>query len=262
MRPEELRDFKTWFTEYYRSFSTPLVEDQRNFSAKQVHTHEVCLNALRIAQDLGLNLEQTLLAEVIALFHDVGRFPQYQQYKTFDDALSVNHAVLSARVLHQKKVLHHLPKRDQGLVLRAVRLHNVFLLPSGLDAETLLFTRLIRDADKLDIMRVVLEFFEQDEGSRADAVALGLPHTPGYSPEVLACVLRGEMARKEMLKTQNDFKLLQLSWMYDLNFSSSYQMVVERNMIRKLSDMLPRTDVLTGAISIVQSFVNGKVADC
>lgn len=262
MGPAELHFFRTWFDEYCRTFSTTRIEDQRNISLKQAHTYEVCLNARRIAQELGLDSEQTLLAEVVALFHDLGRFPQYQQYKTFDDAISVNHAVLGTRVLHQSKTLSNLPKREQELILRAVRLHNALFLPSGLDAETLLFARLIRDADKLDIMRVVLEYFEQDEGARADAVALGLPHAPGYSPEVLACVLRGEMAEKAMLRTQNDFKLLQLSWMYDLNFAGSFRMVMERNCIPKLAELLPKTDEIARAIAVVQSFVRNKSIAC
>lgn len=239
----------------------PVVEDQRNITVKQVHTREVCLNAARIAEDLGLGREEAMLAEAIALFHDIGRFPQYQQYKTFDDSISINHAALGAKVLRKNKVLRNLPKRDQDIIIRSVTLHNVFSLPAGLDDETLLFAKLVRDADKLDILRVFIEYFEQDKGGRAEAVALGLPDAPGYSQEVLSCVNRGEMARKSLLKTQNDFKLLQLTWLYDLNFRSSFQMIVDRDYILKLSAKLPRTDEIAGAVAVVQSYVSEQLRD-
>jgi putative nucleotidyltransferase with HDIG domain len=261
MTPDELQFLKDWFVDYCNSFSTPVVEDQRNITVKQVHTREVCLNALRIAQDLALGREQTMLAEAIALLHDIGRFPQYQQYKTFDDSISINHAALGVKTLQDENALQRLPKRDQDIIIRCVMLHNVFFLPVGLDEETALFAKLIRDADKLDVMRVVMEFFEQDEGDRAGAVVIGLPHAPGYSHEVLACVERGEMAQKAMLRTQNDFKLLQLSWIYDLNYASSFHMVVERDYIRKLSDLLPRTDEIARAVDVVRGYVNGKLLD-
>jgi hypothetical protein len=160
-------------------------------------------------------------------------------------------------VLLEHNVLGGLPKQDQDIIVRSVTLHNVFELPEGLDEKSLLFARLIRDADKLDILRVVIEYFQQDEESRADAVALGLPDVPeAYSPEVLACLCRGEMARKDELTTLNDFKLLQLAWLYDLNFSCSLRMVMERDYIRTIAEMLPRNGEIAGAIELVRSYVD------
>jgi putative nucleotidyltransferase with HDIG domain len=257
MDQNELILLKRWFADYCASFSLPTEADQRNIAIKQEHTHQVCLNALRIAEDLGMDQQKTRLSEAIALFHDVGRFSQYEQYKTFDDSISVNHAVLGTHVLRERNVLGSLPEHDRNIILRSVTLHNVFTLPEKLDDQSLLFARLIRDADKLDILRVVIEFFEQDEGSRAEAVALGLPDVPEeYSPAVLACLVRGEMARKDALTTLNDFKLLQLAWLYDLNFTCSLRMVLERDYIRKLADMLPRNTEIAGAIEIVRGYVD------
>ncbi|HEY6010655.1 MAG TPA: HD domain-containing protein [Nitrospirota bacterium] len=259
MDQDELAALKKWFTGYYHSFFTPRREDQRNHIIKYEHTLEVCRNALRIARDLGLDERGLLLAEAIALFHDVGRFPQYQRYRTFDDSVSVNHAALSAKVLVENNVLGRLDRRDRDLIVRAVTLHNVFSLPGGLDDETLLFARIIRDADKLDILRVVIEYFTQEEGSRAEAVALGLPDRPSYSNDVLACLKRGEMARKDMLTTRNDFKLLQLAWLYDLNFVSSLRMVRERDYIRLIGGLLPQDDDISGAIELVKGYVEQRV---
>jgi len=261
MNKKELTSLKKWFSDYCDSFSTPNVDDQRNITIKRDHTHEVCLNAVQIAEDLRLDPNQTLLAEAIALFHDVGRFPQYKQFKTFDDSISVNHAALSAKVLLENSVLSELSRRDKDIIVRAVTLHNVFTLPEGLDSENLLFSRLIRDADKLDILRVVIEYFQQEPGSRADAVALGLPDEPGYSQEVLACVSGRRMALKSMLTTQNDFKLLQLTWLYDLNFAGSLRMVVKRNYIPAIADILPRNDDIARAVDDVHEYVNMRLQD-
>lgn len=257
MEQNELILLKKWFADYCALFSLPTELDQRNITIKQEHTHQVCLNAVRMAEELGLDLRKTRLSDAIALLHDVGRFSQYEQYRTFDDSISVNHAVLGTRVLSEHNVLACLPKHDQDIIVRSIMLHNVFTLPGGLDENQLFFARLIRDADKLDILRVVIQYFEQDKGSRAEAVALGLPDVPEeYSQAVLACLVRGEMARKDELTTLNDFKLLQLAWLYDLNFACSLRMVVERDYIRKLEEMLPRNKEIAGAIGLVRDYVD------
>jgi putative nucleotidyltransferase with HDIG domain len=258
MNHDELIALKKWFADYCASFSLPNEVDQRNITVKQKHTHEVCMNAVRIAADLNLGREEGLLAEATALFHDIGRFPQYQQYKTFDDRISVNHAALGAKVLVENKVLHELPKHEQDLIVSSVTLHNVFALPVGLDEKSLLFARLIRDADKLDILRVAIEYFTQDEEHRAEAVALGLPDAPGYTPEVLSSLCRGEMARKDSLQSLNDLKLLLLAWMYDINFACSQRMILERDYIRTLADILPQTGEIVRAVAIVRGYVTAK----
>jgi hypothetical protein len=259
MNPEDLHHLKQWFHDYCGSFTSSDPAEQRNFSVKEFHTHEVCTNIVRIGRELSLEESDLLLAEAIALFHDVGRFLQYHTYRTFDDSISVNHAALSAQILIEKETLAALNREERDMVLRAVTLHNVFELPKNLDERTLLFVKLIRDADKLDILRVVREYFLDDGSGRADAVALGLPDAPGYSPVVLKSVQQGTMARKADLTTQNDFKLLMLSWLYDLNFTASHRIVIERRDIDHIASILPEDDSISRALATVRAYVASRV---
>ncbi len=92
----ELNGLKRWFTGYCGSFYSLNGEDQQNISIKEEHTRNVCGNIVQIAQGLSLDGTGIALAEAIALYHDIGRFPQYQKFKTFKDSISVNHAALGA----------------------------------------------------------------------------------------------------------------------------------------------------------------------
>jgi hypothetical protein len=251
--------YRSWFTRYVRSHESADEQDQRNIRLKEEHTRRVCDNTLLITRGLGLDAGETALAETIALFHDVGRFPQYRQYKTFQDGISVNHAALGARVLLEENVLHDLPKREQELIVRAVTLHNVFSLPEGLDERTLLFARLVRDADKLDIWRVFIEYCRQDPADRPSAAGLGLPDTPEYSPAVLDSLRRREMVTLASLRNLNDFKLLQLAWIFDLNFVPSLNMVRERGVIDLLSATVPRTGEVIRSLDAVRQYVDERV---
>ncbi len=216
-------------------------------------------NITDIARHIGMPEEKRAVAEAVALFHDVGRFPQYQQYKTFRDSISTNHAALGASVLIEKDVLRDLPERERQLILRAVTLHNVFAVPEKLDEESLLLVRLIRDADKLDIWRVFVDYYASHGEDRASAVALGLPDTAEYSKEVIASVFKRQMVHLSSLGTLNDFRLLQLAWIFDLNFPRSLQLVLERSTIESIAASLPKTDEIAKAVDFIRNYVDDRL---
>ena len=255
MNDRTVGHYRSWFSAFVEEHAEPEAEDQKNILVKEKHTHQVCGNARLIAFELGLDGRAAALAEAIALFHDVGRFPQYRRYRTFQDSCSVNHAVLGAKVLLERNVLGDLPGDERSLIIRAVALHNVFTLPRGLSGEIMLHARLVRDADKLDIWRVFMELADKDSSGWPSAVALGLPDTPGCSPAVLDCFERRELVRLTSLRTLNDFKLLQLAWIYDLNFAPSLRMVLERGVIEHLSRTIPPSPELTCALDDLRRYV-------
>jgi len=259
MDNERVEQYRSWFSRFVQEHTTRNEQDQRNILLKKTHTDGVCANALQIAAGLGLDPAATALAEVIALFHDVGRFPQYVRYRTFEDSRSVNHAVLGAKVLLERNVLGDLPRRERSLIVRSVALHNVFVLPPRLDREVRLHAEIVRDADKLDIWRVFIERADRDSADWPSAVGLGLPDTPECSPAVIASLNRREMVRLTSLRTLNDFRLLQLAWIYDLNFAPSLRMVLERSVIEQLTASLPQTDALSRVVDNLRNYVNERL---
>jgi putative nucleotidyltransferase with HDIG domain len=259
MNPRDLQTLKTWFAEYCASFATSVADDQRNYDVKQQHTAEVCANSVLIARELGMSEQDLLLAEAIGLFHDLGRFPQYRDYRTFNDSVSANHAALGARVLLEEGVLNMLPKPEQHMIVRSVALHNVFTLPTDLDDRSLQFVKIIRDADKLDIWRVFIEYYAKEKTDQASAVALGLPDNGNWSDKALAALKSGSMVNKNVLASLNDFKLLQLSWAYDLNFPVSFRLMQERGIIDKLESVLPADSGIKEAVACVRAYVGDRV---
>ena len=52
----------------------------------------------------------------------------------------------------------------------------------------------------------------------------------------------GNLVNKEVLATTTDFYLMQLSWVFDLNFKSTLQKIKESEYFQNLSDRLPDND--------------------
>lgn len=258
MTKADLEFFKQWFSDFCRSFYTDDADDQKNISLKERHTFRVCEVMLQMAEGLSLGDNETLLAEAVALFHDVGRFPQYAKYRTFRDGVSVNHGLLGAETLVKNNVLRSLSDNERDLIIESVRFHNAFSVPKKEREDINMFIKLIRDADKLDIWRVFLDYFKGPAEDRASAITLGLKDTPEYSQEVLGHIFRKEIAPHSEVKTVNDFRLLQLSWVFDVNFRPSFRILSERNCIADLASYLPQTDDIRRAVTLVKEFVRQK----
>jgi HD superfamily phosphodiesterase len=154
MQKQDLEQFHAWFDSYVSTFYGHDEYINTNLKLKEEHSRLVCEQARYLAGELNLSENQKLLAETIALFHDVGRFKQFVKYKTYNDPKSINHSELAIEVLEKNKVLDILDPKDAEIVNTAIKLHNVKELPANLDDRISLQAKLIRDADKIDIYRV------------------------------------------------------------------------------------------------------------
>ena len=261
MKDHQLNEIETWFDRFVAKFCAESPEEQRNYDLKIEHTYKVRDIMARLAAALNLPPEGRALAIAIALCHDVGRFPQYRQYGTFNDAVSTNHASLAVQTLKDEGVLDGLEDNQRSILLQAVALHNVFILPGDLDPVVRRFAMLIRDADKLDIWRVLIEYCTSPPEERASTVVWELPETGACSKLALDEVVAGRMPNRSFLKSADDFKLLQLSWVYDLNFDESFNILIERGYLDIFGNLLPSQPGCREALAVARDFVQKKIFD-
>jgi hypothetical protein len=259
MTEQDLQFFKDWYKGYAHSFHTSDEEDWKNLSLKIDHTHHVCEHIAAIAGDLSLSSREVMIAETVALFHDLGRFRQYSEYRTFQDRKSRNHGLLGSITLIENNVLKDLPEEEQQLILQTIKFHNAFAIPSIFDDYSTLFLKMIRDADKLDIFRVFIEYYESSPENRASETAFGLPDTDVYSKTVISHLNNRRTASYRSLRTENDFKLLKLSWIYGLHFNYSLKFIHENEYIRRTVEKLPKTDEIRSAVTAVQKYIAEKL---
>jgi hypothetical protein len=239
MNQNDLAHLKKWFTDYVAGFYTDHPENNSTIRLKEKHTEHVCENMILLGKAFGLSDEEMLLIETMALFHDVGRFKQYAVYGTFKDADSENHALLGLRELATHYVLDVCTKEEKKWITKAIANHNAITIPKKENGKSLFFIRLLRDADKLDIWRVFIDYYNTRNKQPNPVVDFGLPDEPFFSPQVLSAFSEERFVLFKDLRTVNDFKLLLLSWVFDLNFSFSVQLVKDRGYIEKIEAILP-----------------------
>jgi len=236
---EQVSVLKKWFKQYVNSFQDREIEIQKNLNIKISHTERVCTEILYLGRQLHFDANALRLAEIIALLHDIGRFEQYSIYKTFKDSESKDHALLGLNVIKNNKLLDDLDEIPRSIIINAIKYHNRISIPPTEKDPHLLFEKLIRDADKLDIWKVVLDYYYRSGSEKNTAIELNYPDTPGVSELVMDDLSHQRIVHIKHVNNLNDFKLLQMAWIYDINFEESKKQIKERNYLKKIRAVLP-----------------------
>lgn len=258
MQKEDLNFFKKWFLDYVDRFFSPEVFIQENIQLKIEHTARVCENILLLAKAEEVGEEGCRLAETTALFHDLGRFEQFMKYRTFKDSESENHALLGVKILESTGVLSRLSLREKDLILKAVEYHNLMEIPECAEnsRELVFYSNLIRDADKLDILKLVSEDYKKEEEFRNPALEFNMPDTPGCSKKIVKDILNNRMAKLTDTRNLNDVKLLRLSWIFDISFPAAFTFLKERGYLETILYSMSETEEVQMVRGHLESYLN------
>ena len=254
-----LDELRAWFEGYVERFLCGDEAFRHSVEIKLEHTRRVCSEIIDLATSLGLGPEDIAFSESLALLHDVGRFEQYKRYETFSDRKSEDHAQLGIRILEENHVLDRLEPTERAIFCRCISNHNRFRIPEGESKRCLCYSRLLRDADKLDIWRVVTEYYAAIDRSRNPILELDMPESPEISDEVADAVLAGRIIDLRDLRTSTDLKVLQMGWVFDLNFPRTFQLVDAREYLEKIADSLPRNERAAGIYHSMRSFLDARL---
>ena len=215
---------------------------------KRVHTGFVVQNAEAIADGEGFTDEEREVALAAALLHDTGRYEQLKRYNTFKDSDSVDHAVFSHDIVVAKGWLDQIEEmkvKGEGelwkdAILKAVLYHNRRDLPKEIEnpsyayASGLRLTSIaahtVRDADKLDIFRVLEDQVEHTDWKGDSRAFWNLAVSAPPNPVVVECIENGRPVDYQNIKSLSDFVLIQVGWMISgLHFATSRRLCRERN---------------------------------
>ncbi len=229
---EHKRQFEQFAAEWLTRHPEPMLR------LKHEHTQAVFAHAMRIVEQERLTGDLGRAALLGALYHDVGRFPQFAAWHTFSDAHSKNHGLLGVQLIKKQGFLAHESGSVRRLVLAAVGLHNRYRLPYGIPSEVQLATHVVRDADKLDIMRIMARHLNEPVPS--EDVVLHVKDDPeGWSPHIVATVLEGKIPGYTDLRYVNDFRMLLGSWLQDLHFETARLFFIRSGYLEKVLEGLP-----------------------
>lgn len=217
----------------------PYDKTNPRIALKAGHIFRVANVSRKIAEELELSEEQIKLAELIGLLHDIGRFEQVRIYDTFNDRESIDHAELGIKVLKTDNLLYKFCEEEKyhEIIITAISNHNKFKIEEGLDEEILLQAKIIRDADKIDILNL-LKFEKFETLFKKDNIV-----DEPITDENFKAFLNEKQLDRALLKTNMDSWVNNISYIFDINFKPSFRIIKENNYINQLIDRTKTEDM-------------------
>ncbi|MBN1380593.1 MAG: HD domain-containing protein [Deltaproteobacteria bacterium] len=246
---------KVWFENYinrYRNGDGVLCSP---LELKLFHSQRVAENARTIARTLGLPKEEQSLAEGAGLVHDVGRFPQFVEFESFRDADTVDHGAYGRKVLEAENISRHLSDVDGAALLCAVEFHNhrTSDIPPGLSPKERRLLNVLRDADKLDVMDLVLRSVAADGFRELPTMLPQISLNRCISPSVLKEAMETKTVSSGNLATLGDYLVMLAVWFYDLNFAPTRRLAFQRDLLNRIQRELPDQQVLKPLFDDIES---------
>jgi len=243
MTQEEHHTLRLWFEHYTDRFRNPDGSLHPLLDLKLCHSLRVARNARVIADALKFSQSDRRVAEIAGLLHDAGRFTQFVRYGSYRDSDTVDHGAEGRRVLEEQSRSLLSDPVDRERILCAVEYHNRKRtdLPKGLIPEKTRFLNLIRDADKLDIMEMVLRAVVLDGFQDLREM---LPHIclcRELSSGVLVEAAKTGSVSNGNLATLSDFLVMMATWCYDMNDTPTRRLAVKRGLLPRIRRELPDT---------------------
>lgn len=184
---------------------------------KYHHTYRV----MNFCEQIALSIhEDTKVAKLCGLFHDIGRFEQCKKYHSFSDIHTVDHGDLGFSILQE----HFSQIENYDLVLFTTKNHNKLFIEETNDSKKILFAKIVRDADKLDIMN--------RQGLAID------DKNPIIKEELMMDLFLEQPICNQLITYDVDNLFRILGFIYDINFKFSYQYILDNCIIEKKIDLL------------------------
>lgn len=221
--------------------------DNPRISKKLAHIMRVAQISKEIGTKLKLSKEQIQIAELIGVLHDIGRFEQYKIFDKnttsiqLDNAKKFNHGEAGVEVLKKNNYIRKYIKEDKfdEIIYTAIYEHNRYEISKGLNEEKELFCKIIKDADKIDLIYEAVKIYWQ-EPEKIKEIEEGQ-----LSEKMLQDFVQYKLADNRNRISETDQILRFTSFIFDINFQYSFKILKENDNINKMIDRfnyrLPKT---------------------
>lgn len=255
------------------------------------HTYRVADLCEQIAQSLELSAAEVDLAWLSGMLHDVGRFEQLRRYNTFSDAQSIDHARFAVELLYDEGLIadyvpeisttelvadartwrsmgganesptaqsEDMPLSDILQTLRiAIGEHSAYRIQKGLDERTRMFCQILRDADKVDIFRVICDTpMEEVYGFQTKDILRS-----AITPEVMQAFYEHHAVLRKLKKCPADYIVAHGSLTFELVYPESLRIAKEQGYLKQMMSFQSENPDTAEAFEHLRKDLNGYLEE-
>lgn len=188
---------------------------------KYYHTFRVVDYAKKILESLTNNKYIIELGCIAALLHDIARFEQYTLYKTYNDSLSFDHGLKGYEILKENNYILNYVKRleEQEIIFNSTLKHNKKDLELTNNYLIDVISRVVRDADKIDIM-ITQSNDVYDQNYK-------------LNNKLLKDLLNNRSCDYRNVVSRDDRLFCALGFVFDINYKESFIIIKESKIVDK-----------------------------
>lgn len=223
------KNIRETFAAYTRRYDA----NDPKIALKIAHTYRVADNCEQIAKSIGLSEDEVEFAWLSGMLHDIGRFEQVKRYNTFIDSESVDHAEFGADLLFKEDMLaeeYYSDRSFDEMMEIVIRQHNKYRIDSSVTGKTLVFCNILRDADKVDILRVNVETPMEEIYNVTEDVLI----TSGVSEKVMEQVREHRAVNRDIMDSPAEHLIGHLALCFELVYPKSWELAKEQGYIYKM----------------------------
>ncbi len=247
---------RKWVREQFAAYTRNYDPTDPKIALKIAHTYRVADSCERIARSIGLTDEDVEFAWLSGMLHDIGRFEQVRRYNTFIDSESVDHAEFGADLLFRKELLIAEYTDDRSLdamIEIVIRQHNKYRIDSSVTGKTLTFCNILRDADKVDILRVNVETPMEEIYNVSEDELL----SSGVSKAVMDQVKEHHAIKRDIMVSPAEHLIGHIALAFELVYPISWEIARQQGYIYKMFEFPTRNESTKKALLATRSELEG-----
>ena len=242
--------------EQFASYTRKYDPSDPKIALKIAHTYRVADHCEQIARSIGFSEDDVEFAWLSGMLHDVGRFEQVKRYNTFIDSESVDHAEFGADLLFGEDNLaagytdDRSGDKEMEIVIRQ---HNKYRIDESVTGKTLTFCNILRDADKVDILRVNVETPMEEIYNVSREVLL----TSGVSDKVMAQVREHHAVSRDIMDSPAEHLIGHIALAFELVYPKSWEIARQQGYLYKMFDFPTENESMKKALEETRKELEG-----
>lgn len=234
------------FTEYVSNY------DLEDYHIKYKYNHSIRVEKICevLAQSLNFNEEDTYIIKTIGLLHDIGRFEQLKLTGAYNDT-EFDHGAYGAMILFKEGLIEkfNIDPKYYNIIEFAILNHNKYQISDTDDERKLLFAKLIRDADKIDIFDAYTYLKSYNITNIDDDV----------TNEVAIQFRKHESINRKIRKTKADLLISVIAFVYDINFIESLEIINKQNYLDELYNQIENREKFLEYFEYAKDYINERI---
>lgn len=237
------------YIESFDAYTSDFDMNDKLILSRYHHSYRVMELSKHLSESLKWEKKDIDLAMIIGLLHDYGRFEQIRQYHTIDDKKTVDHAEYGIRYLFDENKIEEFVTDTTlyPIIRKSIYYHNKYALPNrGLTRCERKHMKLIRDADKLDILYLIGVLKDFELHITDDAI--------GTSVSMFFSQRR--TVPYESIRTDNEKVIAWLAYIFDLNYRESFRYLKTIHLLDIFFENLGRPDILKPYFDYMSQYID------